>query len=372
MGIKGLMKFISDTAPDSLKEGKIKSFFGRKVAIDASMCLYQFLVAVRSGPDSQMLTNEAGEITSHLQGLFYRTIRMMDNGLKPVYVFDGKAPTLKSGELQMRKEAKAKAAEELKKAQESGTQEDINKFSRRLVRVTREQNEDCKQLLALMGVPFVSAAGEAEAQCAALCKAGLVYATATEDMDALTFGTPKMVRHLTYSEARKMDIVEINLKRVLEQMEFTMDQFIDFCILCGCDYTMAIRGIGPKSAYKLIKEHKNIEGVLANINKERYKIDENAFLFKEARELFKKPDLTGIENISLKWRDPDVEGLVKFLCTEKGFDETRVRSSIVRLKKAKHKGSQKRLESFFGPVTVTKRKKAPLKKGKNAKKKKKK
>jgi len=99
MGIKGLMKFISDMSPDSIKNGEMKTYFGRKVAIDASMSLYQFLVAVRSGPDAQLLTNEAGEVTSHLQGLFHRTIRIMDNGLKPVYVFDGKAPEIKKGEI---------------------------------------------------------------------------------------------------------------------------------------------------------------------------------------------------------------------------------------------------------------------------------
>uniref|UniRef100_A0A7S2TXG7 Flap endonuclease 1 n=1 Tax=Lotharella oceanica TaxID=641309 RepID=A0A7S2TXG7_9EUKA len=369
MGIKGLMKFISDTAPDAVKEGEIKSYFGRKVAIDASMSLYQFLIAVRSGPDAQMLTNEAGEVTSHLQGLFHRTIRMMDNGVKPVYVFDGKAPVLKSGELEIRKEAKKKAQEELKKAKESGDQAEINKFSRRLVRVTREQNEECKRLLKLMGVPSVDAAGEAEAQCAQLCKEGHVFGTATEDMDALTFGTPKLLRHMTFSEARKAAIVEIELKTVLEQTGLTMDQFIDFCILCGCDYTMAIRGIGPKSAYKLIKKHGNIEGVLENLNKDKYKIDSNAFLFKEARELFRKPDVSDTKNIKLTWAPPDEEGLVEFLCKEKGFEEGRVRNAVKKLRKARNKGSQKRLESFFGPVTITKRKKAPVKEKKKGKKK---
>mmetsp|Transcript_27356 Transcript_27356/g.38172 ORF Transcript_27356/g.38172 Transcript_27356/m.38172 type:complete len:373 (-) Transcript_27356:107-1225(-) len=369
MGIKGLMKFVSDMSPESIKNGQMKSYFGRKVAIDASMSLYQFLVAVRSGPDAQMLTNEAGEVTSHLQGLFHRTIRIMDSGLKPVYVFDGKPPQLKAGELANRKESKEKAKAELKKAEESGTQEEVNKFKRRLVRVTKEQNEDCKKLLRLMGVPFVNASGEAEAQCAALCKAGLVYGTATEDMDALTFGTPILLRHLTFSEARKLPIVEINLKRALEDMEYTMDQFIDFCILCGCDYTLAIRGIGPKSAYKLIKEHKNIETVLENINKEKYKINKEAFLFQEARALFKNPDVVDVGADEIKWIDPDEEGVVKFLCNEKGFEESRVRKAVQRLKKAKGKGSQKRLESFFGPVTVTKRKK-PVQKKKSAKKKK--
>lgn len=370
MGIKGLMKLIADEAPGSVKEGAMKSYFGRKVAIDASMSIYQFLVAVRSGPDSQMLTNEAGEVTSHLQGMFYRTIRMMENGLKPCYVFDGKAPELKSGELEMRKEAKRKAAENLKAAEEEGNVENIAKYKKRTVRATKQQSEDCKVLLTLMGVPVVQASGEAEAQCAAMCQAGLVYAAATEDMDALTFGTSILVRHLTFSEARKMPIVEINLKAVLAEMNLSMEQFIDFCILCGCDYTKNIRGIGPKKAIKLIRKHGNLETIIQNLNRETYKFEDSEFLYKEARELFRNPSLTDVKTLKLTWKDPDEEGLVKFLSEERGFSEERVRSGIKRLRKAKKKGSQKRLESFFGPVTVTKRKK-PVKKGKGGPKKKK-
>eukprot|EP00469_Lotharella_globosa_P006008 CAMPEP_0167800014 /NCGR_PEP_ID=MMETSP0111_2-20121227/17453_1 /TAXON_ID=91324 /ORGANISM="Lotharella globosa, Strain CCCM811" /LENGTH=136 /DNA_ID=CAMNT_0007695141 /DNA_START=37 /DNA_END=447 /DNA_ORIENTATION=+ len=133
---------------------------------------------------------------------------------------------------------------------------------------------------------------------------------------------------------------------------------------------MAIRGIGPKSAYKLIKKHGNIEGVLENINRDKFKIDENAFLYKQARELFRKPDVADTKNIKLTWAPPNEEGLVEFLCKEKGFEETRVRNAVKKLRKARTKGSQKRLESFFGPVTVTKRKKPPVKEKKKAGKKK--
>eukprot|EP00468_Gymnochlora_sp_CCMP2014_P011599 CAMPEP_0167752600 /NCGR_PEP_ID=MMETSP0110_2-20121227/7231_1 /TAXON_ID=629695 /ORGANISM="Gymnochlora sp., Strain CCMP2014" /LENGTH=369 /DNA_ID=CAMNT_0007638239 /DNA_START=24 /DNA_END=1133 /DNA_ORIENTATION=+ len=356
MGIKGLMKFISDMAPDSIKTGEMKSYFGRKVAIDASMSLYQFLIAVRHGPNAQQLSND-GEVTSHLSGLFYRTIRMMENGLKPCYVFDGKHPELKKGEIQNRIEAKKKAQDELKAAQEKGDQNEINKFSRRLVRVTRDQNEEAKKLLRLMGIPVVQASGEAEAQCAALCISGQVFATATEDMDALTFGTPKLLRHMTFSEAQKTPITEIDLKQALEGMNLKMDEFIDFCILCGCDYTTAIRGIGPKSAYKLLKKHGSIEKILDNINKSKYQVSEDTFLYKQARDLFVKPDIKDVKEINLKWSAPDEKGLINFLCNEKGFDEGRILGGLKRLKKAKNKGSQKRLESFFGPVTVTKRKK---------------
>lgn len=165
----------------------IPYFVCRKVAIDASMSLYQFLIAVRQDGGAQ-LTNESGETTSHLMGMFYRTIRMVDNGIKPVYVFDGKPPQMKAGELEKRKEKRDEAQAALDKAKEEGNMEEVDKQNRRLVKVTKEHVADVKVLLKHMGIPYVEAPCEAEAQCAELVKAGKVYAAGTEDMDALTFG----------------------------------------------------------------------------------------------------------------------------------------------------------------------------------------
>ena len=186
------------------------------------MSLYSFLVAVRS--EGQVLTNEGGEVTSHLMGMFYRTIRICDNGIKPVYVFDGAPPKLKSGELAKRVQRKSEAHEAHEEAKETGTAEDVEKFSRRTVRVTREHNEEAKRLLRLMGVPYLVAPTEAEAQCAVLARAEKVYAAASEDMDTLTFDSPVLLRHLTFSEQRKEPIQEIQLAKALEGLGFTQDQ----------------------------------------------------------------------------------------------------------------------------------------------------
>jgi flap endonuclease-1 len=337
-----------------------------------SMSIYSFLIAVRS--DGQQLANESGETTSHLMGLFYRTLRIIDNGIKPVYVFDGKPPKLKSGELAKRVARKAEATEGMEEAKETGTAEDIEKFSRRTVRVTREHNEECQRLLKLMGVPYIIAPTEAEAQCAVLARAGKVFAAASEDMDTLCFNSPILLRHLTFSEQRKEPIHEIHLDRVLAGLDMDMSQvstaipltinilinrlqFVDLCILLGCDYLDPIPKVGPNTAFKLIKEYKTLEAVVEYIEndpKKKYTIPED-WPYKDARALFFEPDVRKADDplCDFKWETPDEEGLVKFLVEEKGFSEDRVKSGYTRLKKNLKTAQQARLEGFFKAVPKT-------------------
>ena len=345
------------------------------------MSIYSFLVAVRSG--GEMLTNEAGEATSHLMGMFYRTIRMCDNGIKPLFVFDGAPPKLKSGELAKRFQRKAEAHESHAEAKETGTAEEVEKFSRRTVKVTKEHNNECKRLLTLMGVPYIVAPTEAEAQCAVLARAGKVYAAASEDMDTLTFNAPILLRHLTFSEQRKEPIQEIHVDRVLEGLNMTREQvtfrvltclmtrltlftqFIDLCILLGCDYLDQIPKIGPSTAYNLVKEHGSLEGVVEHIEKDpkkRYVIPED-WPYKEARELFLNPDVRAAdhEECNFQWANPDIEGLVQFLVVEKGFSEDRVRSGAEKLNKNLKVAQQSRLEGFFKAVPKTDEQKNELK-----------
>jgi len=299
MGIKGLSQLIGDNAPQAIKENEIKNFFGRKVAIDASMSIYQFLIAVRSH-DGAQLTSADGETTSHLIGLFYRTIRMVDNGIKPVYVFDGKPPDMKGGELTKRAEKREEASKQLALATDAGDTAEMDKLNRRLVKVNKTHTDECKRLLTLMGIPYVEAPCEAEAQCAALVKSNKVYATATEDMDSLTFGSNVLLRYMTYSEAKKMPIKEFHLKTILETMEYTMDEFIDLCILLGCDYCDTIRGVGAKRAKDLMDKHRSIEKILENLDTKKYVVPEE-WPFEQARRLFKTPDVTDPETLDVKF-----------------------------------------------------------------------
>ncbi len=355
MGIKGLSKLLGDNAARAIKEKDIKSFAGRKIAIDASMCMYQLLVGVRMGADN--LTNESGMNTSHIVGMFYRCIRILELGIKPVFVFDGKPPTMKGGELMKRAEAKAAAKEEMKKAEEAGDAEAVEKFARRINHITPEMTAACKKLLRLMGIPVVEAPCEAEAQCAEMNKAGLVYATASEDMDSLTFGTPRLLRHLwagssTTAAKKGVNPTEFNLNVVLEDLDVDMPQFIDMCILCGCDYMDSIRGMGPVSAYKFITQHKNIPGILDAVSAQtKYKVPDQ-FPFEAAREQFVKPEVTPAKEIELKWSAPDREGLIDFMVKENQFDESRVESGIKKLMAARKASNQVRMDQFFKPVAA--------------------
>ncbi|KAK1279847.1 Flap endonuclease 1-A [Acorus gramineus] len=372
MGIKGLTKLLADNAPKSMKEQKFESYFGRKIAIDASMSIYQFLIVVgRVG--SELLTNEAGDVTSHLQGMFTRTIRLLEAGLKPAYIFDGKPPDLKKQELSKRFSKREDATEDLKTAQAEGDKESIEKFSKRTVKVTKQHNDDCKRLLRLMGVPVIEMKSLISYLISRLlrkqrqsvqhfAKMGRhVYAVASEDMDSLTFGAPRFLRHLMEPSSKKIPVMEFEIAKVLEELDLTMDQFIDLCILCGCDYCDSIRGIGGQTALKLIRQHGSIENILENINKERYQIPEN-WPYQEARRLFKEPLVSEPnDQLEIKWTAPDEEGLVSFLVNENGFNGERVTKAchilvalaIEKIKAAKNKSSQGRLESFFKPAVST-------------------
>lgn len=347
---------IKEHSPHAIKEFQLKNLFGRKVAIDASMCLYQYLIAVRQ-QDGLNLTNENGEITSHLLGMYYRTLRLVESGIKPVYVFDGKPPMLKGGELEKRYLRKEEAIKQMEEIKDTGTAEDMLKYEKRMVKVSKEHNDEAKRLLELMGIPYINAPCEAEAQCAELARGGKVFAAASEDMDTLCYSPPYLLRHLTFSEARKIPIDQIDCKLAIEGFEMEKKAFIDLCILLGCDYCETIKGVGPVTAFKLIKEHGSIDNLVKyiqeNPDKTKYKLPE-VWPYDEARELFLNPEVIPAEEASFKWKEPDLQGLIDFMVKEKGFSEDRMKSGVEKLKKGLKGGVQGRLDGFFKVVPKAK------------------
>jgi len=235
----------------------------------------------------------------------------------------------------IRREKRTESKKALEEAKESGDKE------KRLE----------KGLLRLMGVPVVEAPGEAEAQCAELVRAGKVHATVS-DMNALTFGSKVLLRNSTVPEFGKMTAVPVQeyfLDKVLAGMGMTSAQFIDLCILLGCDYCSNIKGVGPKKAVELIKKHGSIEKILKNIDVDKYQVPEG-WHYKEARQLFLKPDVQNGDEFELDWAEPDVQGVVKLLVTENGFNEERVRTALDRLVKSRDRATQVRIDSFFKPT----------------------
>jgi flap endonuclease-1 len=352
MGIHKLMSLIDEKAPKAIKEIKLDILTGKVVAIDASMAMYQFLISTQTiskGYGVSELKDKEGNLTGHLVGLLNRTITLLEHGIKPVWVFDGKPPEMKAGELGARKEKKEKAEKELEEAKENGDMEAVQKLAQRSIRVSPQMTADAKKLIELCGIPAVSAPSEAEAQCAQMVKDGLAHATVTEDMDALTFGTNILIRGFG---SRKDPIRMVTLDKVLEGFNMNMDEFIDLCIMCGCDYTKSIIGVGPIKAFKYIEKHKDIESTLEAIEKEnesrkkKFVVPDN-FLYKESRNMFKNPEVTKGEDITLKWDVPNSEGLTEFLIADKGFGESTVNNALAKFKKVKGKANQQRLDSFF-------------------------
>lgn len=302
------MTLLREKCPKAIKEIDLKALTGNKLACDASMSIYQFLISTQGynkGFGLSELSDKDGNLTGHLIGIFNRSIMMLEKGIRPIWVFDGKPPELKLKLLDKRKQKKQEAEEKLKIAEEADNQEDIKKYAGQTVKITKTMIDDAKKLISLLGLPVIEAPSEAEAQCTAIAKSGLAFGVASEDMDCLTFGTPYLLRGFN---SKDDPIIQIKLEEVLKGLDVTMDQFIDICILCGCDYSSSISNIGPVKAYNYITQHKNIEGVLEYVEEEnkndkkksKYLYDESTFLFKEARSEFQKPKVD--DPIDLKVR----------------------------------------------------------------------
>ena len=338
MGIKNLITLLK-----TYKEIKLNSLTGKIIAIDASILLYQYFIMIRIQEKSGLyknLSNENGIDTSHIQGFFYKTLSFLEQGIRPVYVFDGKPPDLKWKTLKKRsllkKENKEKSEElfanlhdsdpdldndnktqtETETQNQTETIDNINKLEKRSVSITKEHINQIKKLLTLMGIPYITAPSEGEKMCSYLCLKKIVHACASEDFDCLAYGAPVFIRHLgqntssTKSKKKTRETEEILLKNVYLDLELNRDEFLDLCILCGSDYNSNIKGIGPKNpALKLIKKYKTIEMVVEN---ERMNVPDLLENLNEIRSLFKNFDKEEELNIlakDIKLKKPDIIGL---------------------------------------------------------------
>ncbi|KAF1744773.1 hypothetical protein MXB_5175 [Myxobolus squamalis] len=247
MGIKGLSKFISKKAPSAVKEVEIGTYFGRVIAIDASVIIYQFLTSARD--HSTGLLNSIGEDTRFLyKFLYYQSfVWCVISFIK-----------------------------------------DARKWNKTNVKISDTHIDSCKKLLDLMGIPFIDAINDAEAQCALLVKSGHAFAVATEDMDALAFGAKYLIRKFSHPKDKSNQMKQYDLEEIYNKLNIDNDQFVDLCILMGCDFCETIKGLGPYNAYKYIQKYKSIDSIIANIDSKKFVIPDH-FDFKNARNLFINP-----------------------------------------------------------------------------------
>ncbi len=310
---------------------------GRVVACDALNILYQFLAIIRQR-DGELLRDSQGRVTSHLSGLFYRSINLLESDIRPVYVFDGEPPALKRETIAKRQEIKREARREWRKAAEEGRTEDIRKYAQQTSRITDDMLTDSKMLLESMGIPYVQAPSEGEAQAAVLARKGDAYAAASQDYDSLLFDAPRLVRNLTLTGRRKLPGKEVYitiktelvvLETLLKEMGVTREQLVEIGLLIGTDYNEGISGVGPKTALKIVKEGKFSEYGLNDL-----------------KELFLSPKTT--EEYTITFESPSPEKISEILCEEHDFSETRVENAVQRLVKATEtKAKQTSLDAFF-------------------------
>ncbi|HLD75532.1 MAG TPA: flap endonuclease-1, partial [Candidatus Norongarragalinales archaeon] len=245
-----------------------------KYAIDGFNALYQFLTIIRQ-PDGTPLLNRRREITSHLSGLFYRTCALLDKDIFPIFVFDGEPSELKRKTIAKRVSAKMDAEERMRKAKEEGRLEEAAMLAQRTAHLTKKMVDQSKDLLDAMGLPWVQAPSEGEAQCAWMAQKKLVGATASQDFDALLFGTPTLVRNLTFSGRRKLPrqnaytVVhpeEYDLAENLQKLSLTRQQLVWLGALVGTDFNEGVHGIGPKKGLKIVKECTTSDQVNAKLS----------------------------------------------------------------------------------------------------------
>ena len=327
---------------------RLKDLQGRKLAVDANNVLYQFLALIRT-PKGIPLKAPDGTVTSHLTGLLYRTTRLLSEyGVRLAFVFDGKPSEYKEKEIEKRRELREKATREWREALAAGDY--AKAFSKAVMssRLTRPLMQDAKTLLTLLGVPYIQAPGEAEAQAAYMAKEGDFWASSSRDYDSLLFGAPRLVRYLTISgreylpskmTSRPLKPEIITLEEFLSRISITRQQLVDLAILIGTDFNEGIRGVGPKTALRLVREHGGIDDLPDEIMK---KVPVH---YSDVRKMFLEPNVTS--EYTTSYGPLREDKVYAFLCDQKGFSKARVRSAVERLRGSRERMEQSDLEKWL-------------------------
>jgi flap endonuclease-1 len=325
MGIKSLTQSIKRECPNGIKHENLSTLSGKRVAVDASLIIYQQLLS------HNLLKNKKGKITNHITGLFYKLVNYLSHNIELVFVFDGRPPALKQECIKERRKKVYDAKEKMEACENIEEKNDLEKST---VRMTWEMVDDVKRLLSYLGISYVHMeVGEGEAIAAELCRIGYVDYVLTEDMDTLVGGCPKLIRICTDKAVKRKDIVSILYHdEILKGLGLTEEQFIKYCILCGCDYCSNIPKVGNIMALKLIKKYNTVEEIVEG-TKNKYQIPENYVdLFNKSYEIFTMHrDKLKPEEMDIKKSNRDLGGLIQFLIKDIEMDEKRVHNGVKKI-----------------------------------------
>jgi flap endonuclease-1 len=326
----------------------LESLSNKKIAIDAYNTLYQFLAIIR-GVGGEHLKDSKGRVTSHLSGLFYRNVNLLELGMKLVYVFDGAPPELKAVEIDRRRKQRDEAKRQYAVAIDAGDLVSARKYAEASTSLRQDMVVESKQLLDAMGIPWVDAPSEGEAQAAVMAMEGTVDAVGSQDHDSLLFGAPLLARNITISGRRRLpsknitievEPETISLQETLKALELTREQLIDFGILMGTDFNPdGFKGIGPVRGLKLLKTYHSIDKI-EPLREEVAKIDYQAI-----RNLFLHPPAK--KGITPSWGELKPDALRAYLVDEHSFSAERVDSAIKRIA-GKESSKTETLEKWFG------------------------
>jgi len=320
----------------------------KKIAIDAFNMIFQFLSTIRQRETGEPLKDSKGNVTSHLSGLFYRNIRFLENNIKPIYVFDGSPPEFKRKTIMEREKRKEEAMKKLEQALKEGRIEDVMLYAQQTSQLTDEMIEESKKLLDALGIPWVQAKSEGEAQACYLVENNDAYAVGSQDYDSLLFGAKKLVRNMSATGRKRFvrgmwieiepEIIELD--EVLKELGINRNQLIIVGILIGTDYNPGgVKGIGPKNALKLVKQEKTLDKVLKKID---WDFDIDA---EEIYNFFLNPPIE--KKYKIEYRQPDRDKIIKLLVQEHDFSEKRVENNIDKLLQAKKQESQSTLGNWL-------------------------
>jgi len=323
------------------KEISLDALRGKIIGIDAFNHVYQYLTTIRDWKTGELLKDSSGNVTSHLSGLFYRTSKLLQTGIKVCYVWDGLPPKFKKQTQENRSKIKEEARKKYTDALKKGDVEKIKIYAQQTAALSESMIKEAVELLETMGIPSIKAPSEGEAQLAYMTKKKIIWAPSSQDYDTILFGSPRLVRNITISGKKKLpygggytfvypEILELDA--ILKETKLTIEQLILIAMFCGTDYNPGIKGIGPKKAYDIVTT-KSQKEIL-----DEYEFDEKIFNW------FLKPD---VKDVTLKFTDLDEEKIHKILVDKHEFSADRVNKSLKDIKISKEKGSQSDLSNFF-------------------------